>query len=176
MQGDTKYLDKAKEVWNWFKKSGMINKEHLINDGLKGQDCHPEGQTFTYNQGVILGGLVELYKATNDHNYLSEAQAIADAVVKSSHLNSNGILREPGESDDCTNDSASFKGAFIRGLGELSRALNNRYHDYIVNNAQSAHQHGRNNDNQYGNHWAGPVKATSAACQHSAVDLMNAQL
>ena len=154
----------------------MINKEHLINDGLKGQDCHPEGQTFTYNQGVILGGLVELYKATNDHNYLSEAQAIADAVVKSSHLNSNGILKEPGESDDCTNDSASFKGAFIRGLGELSRALNNRYHDYIVNNAQSAHQHGRNNDNQYGNHWAGPVKATSAACQHSAVDLMNAQL
>jgi predicted alpha-1,6-mannanase (GH76 family) len=28
------YLNKALEAWDWFQKSGMINDEFLINDGL----------------------------------------------------------------------------------------------------------------------------------------------
>lgn len=176
--GDSKYLNQAKEVWNWFKGTGMINGQHLINDGLKDlQSCHPEGQTFTYNQGVILGGLLELYHATNDHGYLSEAQAIADAATKSSFLNPNGVLREPGESDGCKNDGAAFKGVFVRNLGELSRALpNHPYHNYLTKNAQSAWDHNRNNQNQFGDHWAGPLKETAAPCQTSVLDLMNAAL
>ena len=176
--GDQKYLKQAKEVWTWFKGTGMINGEHLINDGLKDlKSCHPEGQTFTYNQGVILGGLVELYHATDDHVYLSDAQAIADAATKSTFLNPNGILREPYEANGCQGDLPSFKGVFVRNLGELSRALpNHPYHSYLVKQAQSAYQHARNNQNQYGDHWAGPFKETGVACQHSALDLMNAAL
>jgi len=170
--GDQKYISQAKEVWNWFKGTGMINKDHLINDGLK--NCAVTGTTFTYNQGVILGGLVELFHATNDNGYLDDAQAIANAATKSTSLNTNGILNE---GDSCVGDGASFKGAFVRGLAELSRVLSNHpYHDYLEKNAQSAYDHCRNNADQYSGHWAGPVKDTSPGCQHSALDLMNAAL
>ena len=171
-------MNQAKEVWNWFKGTGMINKEHLINDNLGSlQVCKPEGQTYTYNQGVILGGLVELHKATRDQAYLNDAQAIAIAATRSSFLNPNGILREPGEGDGCNGDGPTFKGVFVRNLGELSRELpNHPYHSYLEKQAESAYAHGRNNQNQYGDHWAGPFKETAAACQQSAVDLMNAAL
>ena len=156
----------------------MINHDHLVNDTLDSLNaCKPTGQTYTYNQGVILGGLVELFKATNDHAYLTEARSIADAATKSAHLSPNGVLREPGEGDGCGGDGPSFKGVFVRNLGELSRALSDHpYHAYLEHTAQSAYTHGRNNENQYGNHWAGPLKETGAACQHSALDLMNAAL
>lgn len=36
------YLDVALNQWNWFKGSGMINSENLINDGLDG-NCQNNG-------------------------------------------------------------------------------------------------------------------------------------
>lgn len=168
-------MNQAKDLWNWFKNTGMINGDSLINDGLKDlNSCQPDGATFTYNQGVILGGLLELNRATNDQAYLDQAQAIANAAT--TKLSPNGILREPGESDQCNNDGASFKGVFVRNLGELNRALpNNPYRDWLNNNAQTARNNDRNG-NSYGPHWAGPYTETGMSCQHSVLDLMNASL
>jgi predicted alpha-1,6-mannanase (GH76 family) len=51
------YLHWAEQEWTWFSKSGMINDQNLVNDGLNSV-CQNNGQTtWTYNQGVILGGL-----------------------------------------------------------------------------------------------------------------------
>src|SRR5712692_2445717 len=63
-----RYAAWANREWQWFSQSGMINREHLINDGLtKDGSCRNNGQrTWTYNQGVILGGLVELYQQSQD--------------------------------------------------------------------------------------------------------------
>ena len=45
----------AAKIWKWFSSSGMINNQSLINDGL-GKDCRNNGRnTYTYNQGVVLG-------------------------------------------------------------------------------------------------------------------------
>lgn len=96
MPGGSKYLNQAVEVWQWFKASGMINSENLINDGLT-PDCQNNGQiTWSYNQGVIIGGLVELHKAIGSDTYLEEARKIADAVLISPNLNPTGILYEYG--------------------------------------------------------------------------------
>jgi predicted alpha-1,6-mannanase (GH76 family) len=63
------YLAWAHQEWQWFQATGMINPQHLVNDGLTSTNpkaCTNNGQaTWSYNQGVILGGLVELSKA--DH-------------------------------------------------------------------------------------------------------------
>ena len=76
-----RYLDWALREWAWFDKSGMINSRNLVNDGLN-DHCENNQQTaWTYNQGVILGGLAELYKSTADTNNLNRAQAIADAAI-----------------------------------------------------------------------------------------------
>ena len=66
---DTVYLDRARQSWKWFDNSGMINDDHLVNDGLNTQSggcANNGGTTWTYNQGVVLGGLAELYRGTHD--------------------------------------------------------------------------------------------------------------
>lgn len=96
IDGDTEYLRQALEIWTWFRASGMINSNNLINDGLT-SDCRNNGQiTWSYNQGVILGGLVELFKATEDQNYITEARAIADSVLSSPQLAPDGVLFDYG--------------------------------------------------------------------------------
>lgn len=105
--GDTSYLNKAKDEWAWFQKSGMINGDHMINDGLA-DSCANNGQTaWTYNQGVVLGGLTELYRATGDAGLLDSARTLANASTV--RLQSAGVLREPGEGDSCTGDGPTFK-------------------------------------------------------------------
>jgi predicted alpha-1,6-mannanase (GH76 family) len=173
--GDTKYLAQAIEVWNWFRNSGMFNSDNLINDGLT-SDCKNNGQvTWTYNQGVILGGLVELNRATGDANYLAEARLIADAVLRSTYLNDqNGILFEPCEhgGGDCGGDGPSFKGIFMRNLGELNRVLpGHPYSPYLEKQAGAIYVNTRNDLNQYGVHWAGPFDKADGARQHSAFEV-----
>jgi len=151
----------------------MINAEHLINDGLD-KDCHNNKQeTWSYNQGVILGGLVELSKAKSNSSYLDIARKIADAATHSTHLNPNGILKESCEAGDCGGDGPSFKGIFVRNLGELDRALQGRpYLAYLKRNADSAIKSDKNTLNQYGVHFSGPFDKADAARQHSVLDLL----
>ena len=79
--GAGSYFYWATNEWSWFKASGMINAQNLINDGLT-SDCQNNGQTtWSYNQGVILGGLADLYQVTGDTNYLNQAEVIADAAI-----------------------------------------------------------------------------------------------
>lgn len=119
--GDTKYLEQSERLWRWFRNSGMFNDENLINDGL--HECRNNGQeTWTYNQGVVLGALVELYRATDEGIYIDEARKVADAVLRSTHLNDeHGVLYEPCTVADCGPDAPCFKGIFIRFLKNFSR-------------------------------------------------------
>ena len=128
------YLDHAISVWNWFDTSGMINRELLVNDGLDRATCsNNEGPTWTYNQGVLLGGLVELAHATGDDKYLERARQLADASTTSDRLNVDGVLTEPCEQNGCDINGPSFKGIFVRNLGQLDRALTDHpYRDYLV--------------------------------------------
>jgi predicted alpha-1,6-mannanase (GH76 family) len=171
--GDTTYLNRAKNEWTWFQGSGMINGDHMVNDGLT-DSCANNGQTtWTYNQGVILGGLTELYKATNDAGLLTTARTLAGAST--TRLVTGGVLREPGEGDSCTGDGPSFKGAYVRGLGKLNGQLSDHpYASTLTAWANSAYTKDRNSLDQYGPHWAGGAGASDYGCQQSVLDLLNA--
>lgn len=176
LPGDTTYLGRAQQEWSWFSASGMINGSHLINDGLDTSSCQNNNQvTWTYNQGVVLGGLAELYDATGQSSLLDAAQQIANAATSSTYLNPGGILREPCEGGDCGGDGPSFKGAFVRGLGRLNAAVaSHPYTAYLQKQANSAYGADRNTLDIYGLHWAGPWDTQQGARQQSALDLMNA--
>lgn len=153
----------------------MINEENLINDGL--HECKNNGgDTWTYNQGIILGALAELYQATGNLTYITEARKIADAVIRSSVLNDQyGILWEPCfESEpDCGPNAPCFKGIFIRNLGELDRVIQERpYTSYILKQAESIYAKNRTPLDQYGLFWSGPVDFPDASRQQSAVDAL----
>lgn len=172
IEGDTRYLNQALQVWNWFERSGMINADNMVNDGLK--NCRNNGgTTWTYNQGVILGALVALNRATGDDQYLVRARELADASTSNEAIQSDGILTEPCEATGCDIDGPSFKGIYVRNLGELNAALTDRpYSDYLTKQATTAYDKNRRPDGTYGLHWAGPVQFPTVAAQQSAVDLI----
>jgi predicted alpha-1,6-mannanase (GH76 family) len=188
---DASYLEWADKEWDWFQKSGMLNAQSLVNNGLN-EACQNDGQpAWTYNQGVILSGLVEMYRIkqsrgeTDATYFLQQAQAIADAAI-TTLVNENGILTEPCEANNgCDGNGTQFKGIFMRHLGYLCRTLreeNNdsssyeRYRQFIVKNADSIWANDRNSQNQFGLKWAGPVDATDASRQSSALDAFNAAI
>ncbi|MGA5300868.1 glycoside hydrolase family 76 protein [Nucisporomicrobium flavum] len=173
--GDTVYRGRAQAGWAWFQGSGMINSSNLVNDGLNLSTCRNNGDvTWTYNQGVLINALVQLNRLTGDSNALTVARRVADAATTSTYLNSNGILREPNEPDQCSGDGVTFKGAFIRGLGVLNAAVGRPYDAYLRRQADSAYAKDRNSFDAYGSHWAGPYVSTNHSCQHSVLDLLNA--
>lgn len=171
-KGTGSYLNSAKRSWAWIKKSGMINSKQLVNDGLNSR-CRNNGEpTWTYNQGVLIGGLVDLHKSTNDPSLLKQAHAIADASIKS--LAPNGILREVCE-PDCGEDGEQFKGVFMRNLASLHQVSpKESYRKFIVNNATSILKNARRS--HFGLSWSKPSDRANAARQSSALDALNAAI
>ena len=74
----------------------MINPRNLVNDGLDSACRNNHRTTWTYNQGVILGGLSMLAKQTGDAKFLERAQSIALAAI-SRLTDQHGILHDPCE-------------------------------------------------------------------------------
>jgi predicted alpha-1,6-mannanase (GH76 family) len=179
----SKYLDWAMREWEWFSASGMINERGLVNDGLTA-DCKNNGKpTYTYNQGVILGGLAGLYEITGDDAYLRQGEAIADAALREltspPTASPAGILIEPGEADmvGSRGDGSQFKGVFIRHLYDFyQHSRRPAYRDFILRNAQSIWDHSRNSQNQFGLRWTGPFDVADASRQSSAIEALNAAL
>ncbi len=173
--GPGSYLDWATNEWSWFKASGMINAQNLVNDGLN-SSCLNNGDTaWTYNQGVILGGLTELYKVTGDPTYLSQATVIADAAT-ATLVDGNGVLREPCElNNSCAADGPQFKGIFIRNLACLYDVTRKTaYYNFLFRNAHAVWFNDRNVFNQLGLKWDGPFDSADAARQSSAMMAVSA--
>ncbi|HLI68750.1 MAG TPA: glycoside hydrolase family 76 protein [Ktedonobacteraceae bacterium] len=165
----------AEREWNWFRASGMINEDHLVNDGLRG--CQNNGgTTWTYNQGVILAALAEMCRITGARVYLHEAEAIADATIQTL-VTPDGILKEPCEDAGCDSNGAQFKGIFLRSLFTLYQVDEQpRYREFILRNVTSLWENNRNEHNQFGLHWAGPYDSADASRQSSAAHAINAVL
>ena len=179
IRGDTKYLSWAVAEWTWFKGSGMINRSHLINDGLTGNCANNHQTTWTYNQGVILAGLAQLYKATGDSRLLTEAERIARAAV--SHLTVGGVLQEPCPAAGCVSstdkDPESFKGIFVRSLKVLAvTAGTSQFNSFFTRQAQSIEASNAGTAHQLGMFWAGPVADQSSFSQASAEDALVAAI
>ncbi len=146
-----RYAAWANREWQWFSQSGMINREHLINDGLtKDGSCRNNGQrTWTYNQGVILGGLVELYQQSQDPSLPKVAQDIALATMKRLS-DANGILHDRCE-PNCGADGVQFKGIFLRNLTALNDGFpDERYIQFAHANAGSIWNQDRGPDYEFG--------------------------
>ncbi|KAM0323447.1 hypothetical protein ACHAQA_008726 [Verticillium albo-atrum] len=169
------YLDIATTQWAWFKSSGMINERGTINDGLDGA-CKNNGQnTWSYNQGVILGGLVELNKANGDATLLSDAAIIAKAAMKELS-DDQGILHDTCE-PNCGADGEQFKGIFVRNLHYLQKAAPDAaYRTFILNNADSNWAKNRDEANKMGINWAGPPQRVSGGTHSSALDTLVAAI
>ncbi|EHL02698.1 putative mannan endo-1,6-alpha-mannosidase [Glarea lozoyensis 74030] len=130
------YLTSAQNQWKWFQESGLINAQNTINDGLTTACKNNNGTVWSYNQGVILGALVELSKATGNPSLLDTAATIATAAIKALS-DEDGILHDVCE-PNCGADGAQFKGVFMRNLRLLqNEAPDDEIEKFIGANAAS---------------------------------------
>ncbi|KAK0261877.1 hypothetical protein LTS09_003970 [Friedmanniomyces endolithicus] len=159
----TYYLSWAQKQWAAFKASGMINDQNTINDGLNITTCKNN------DQGVILGGLTELSKATRDGSYITTAKQIADAAI--ANLTVNGILHDVCE-PNCGADGSQFKGVFARNLQILQQASPEpRYATFLQDNANSIWANDREGQGELSLIWSGPfIQPANASTQSSAMD------
>jgi predicted alpha-1,6-mannanase (GH76 family) len=168
------YLDWAEKTWAWFRASGMIGPSGLVNDGLTAGGASNGGTTWTYNQGVILGGLAALHEITGDAAYLEHGAAIADAAL-AALARPPGILTEPHEAATRNRDQdrPQFKGIFVRNLHDFYRVSPRpAYRAFIQRNARSIVTSNQNGRGQFGLRWAGPFDRADAARQSSALDAL----
>lgn len=157
------YLAWAHKEWSWFLHSGMINAENLVNDGLDAK-CENNGQkTWTYNQGVILGGLAAMSRADHDSSVLPLANSIARATL-SNLTDSQGILHDSCE-PRCGADGTQFKGIFVRNLRVLNEASpqGSLYRQFILTNASSIWSQAQPPDYHLGEVWAPPGEPAPSA-------------
>ena len=158
----------------------MINDRNLINDGLDDNCRNNNGVTWSYNQGVVLGGLTELAYATRDGYYLYRATTIAKAAI-AELSNDNGVLVEataceydPGR---CGQDGQQFKGIFIRNLRYLNDAApDNQFREFILTNADAIWNKDRNAEGKLGVAWDGPYFDASGPSHSSALDVLVAAI
>jgi len=173
--GDTgtgSYLDWAQREWKWFKGTGMITGTSQVVDGLNNlTDCKPGGPIFTYNQGTLVGGLVDLSLSTGDTSLLDEATSIAKATM-ALMADPNGILKEPGCGGDIC---VQFKGVFMRNLAYLYKSRPfPEFQSYMRHQSDNLWNSNKNAQNEFGYEWHLPFDKATASRQSSALDALNA--
>jgi predicted alpha-1,6-mannanase (GH76 family) len=179
ISGDVKYLRWAEAEWSWFSRSGMINGSDLVNDGVGGNCKNNGAPTWTYNQGVILAGLAQLYQATGNRSLLTTAEQIARAAI--GQLTVAGVLTEPCQGAGCAarldRDTQAFKGIFVQDLKVLAvTAGTPQFNAFFSEQARSIDADDASASHDFGMSWSGPAADVSSATQASALDALVAAL
>ena len=173
------YLDWGNREWKWFQASGMIDDKGLINDGLEQKQTQSSVRvcinnrktTWTYNQGVVLGGLAELSALNHDPVLLKTADNIATAAI-TQLADWDGILHDPCE-PKCGADGVQFKGIFVRNLALLYRANPKTFYGtFIDTNAGTLWKDAQGPGYLLSERWSGPFDSANAASQTSGLDLL----
>ncbi|KAK3329596.1 hypothetical protein B0H66DRAFT_31517 [Apodospora peruviana] len=88
---DAKYLVAAMNGYRWIVSSNMTNSQGLFTDGFHIRGYPDSGNTkcdqrdemvYTYNQGVLLSGQLELFRVTSDISYLRDGHKLIQNVIR----------------------------------------------------------------------------------------------
>ncbi|KAJ8323437.1 hypothetical protein QVD99_005174 [Batrachochytrium dendrobatidis] len=134
--GDKKYVQVAEKIYKWMLKSGLISEKYHVYDGVDASDCSINSKEYSYNSGLLLGGLAYMYKATKNEQYIKDAAKYLPTMLEI--YSQDGVLRDLCEDQrgDCQEgDSLSrtpasnqmpYKGGFVRGLTFLYQFTNDQ--------------------------------------------------
>ncbi|RMY34980.1 hypothetical protein D0866_04916 [Hortaea werneckii] len=146
---DPVLLSNAIREYSWFKSHNFTNAQGLVVDGFhvsEGQTACDERNemVYTYNQGVLLSGLRQLWEATGDIQYLIEGYAFVETVINATGwyansgslgeeagrwagLGRNGIMEDYCDAPaNCSQDNQIFKGIYFHHLDIFCETLPTR--------------------------------------------------
>jgi len=168
LPGDTAYLSWAEAEWTWLNRSGLIDsRNYLVWNGFsKAPQCTVIGTYWSYDMGVIIAGLAQLYAATRNATLLIEAEKIGTATIK--YLAPHGVLADKCEPARCQTGQQSFKGIFIRDLRMLATiARSHAYDSFFEAQRSSVEVHDTSTSEKFGLIWAGPIRKTCPTASKS---------
>jgi predicted alpha-1,6-mannanase (GH76 family) len=160
--GDTTYLDFAKQVYGFWSANMVDPTTGHVYDGMDDTGTINTTWSFTYNEGLFIGAVVELAKATGDNSNLPLAHKVASYMMAHEiETTSEGTILSDGK---CGGDGEMFKGIGARYLGELYAAdpSHTEYRDFLQRSADAAWTLAR--DPASGNiscDWMGPYDSTT---------------
>ncbi|KAJ3310962.1 hydrolase 76 protein [Boothiomyces sp. JEL0838] len=172
---DAKYLSISKQLLAWLKVR-LIQSDYTIYDGInKNLNCGMVAKQHSYLNGMVLSGLVHLASATGDQSYMGEAEAVYRKAI--SYFSRNGVIADECE-PNCEYGHVSFKGIFIRGIGDLYMYSTNAQIKSEIKSMLANTIKGMLNtcDSQLncGNLWYTNKKETSVHYQLNALELITA--
>jgi predicted alpha-1,6-mannanase (GH76 family) len=111
-------LAQAVRIDAWLAKTLRDPKDGMLWDGVNrtGTGAIDSGWRFTYNQGIYIGACIELWQATHEARYLTDAERTASASLNAFFTAQTGLCPDKG-----TGDGGLFKGILVRHLGALAR-------------------------------------------------------
>lgn len=122
LTNNTDYKKKMIQIYEYIIKNELINTtSYMVSDGAT-DNCTAADEYFpTYNAGVLIGAMSEMYKVTNITSYLELGYKLANGMFEN-YCNADGILIEPCE-PNCDDDALMYKGLFVRNLRYLIDVL-----------------------------------------------------
>ncbi|WP_327139209.1 glycoside hydrolase family 76 protein [Nocardia sp. NBC_01327] len=174
------------QVWDWFTTGAgraLLDPSGVVNDHLDqyGSTCVlvDENRRWTYDQGMLISGLVALYRASGNSALLTSADRIAGAATHDgSVFIQNGILNEPSATTcpgpEC-HDAETYKGVLVRGYRELVDTGRSEVatREFLTRQTYSL----RDTADEYGFRWQGLPRDDdhpNFATQTAALDALNA--
>jgi predicted alpha-1,6-mannanase (GH76 family) len=160
--GDSSYLTKAQNLYNWEKNTLFNATTGQVYDNISSGGAITTW-VFTYNQGTFIG-------AANYLGFTSDATKAADCTKNT--LCTGGLLPEGGDHDD----GSGFNGIFLRWMVKFmnDRGLQGAYLPWLQQNANAAWNVRRASDNLSWNSWRTPTPSGtrySWGCANSSIAL-----
>ena len=155
---DPAYLEKAKSLYAWEKKTLTDGNGKVFDSvrlGRSRQYARTARFSLTYNQGTFLGAAALLYQQTKDKAYLDDAIKTAEWTKANLCAGDERILRDEGQGN-----GGAFKGIFVRYMKLLIRDCGRtEFLPWMRANADAAWRNRRPADNIMGNDWTVPASA-----------------
>ncbi|MEZ0611214.1 glycoside hydrolase family 76 protein [Fibrella sp. WM1] len=151
-------LDWAKKIYDWQVKTLVDPATGMVYDGINRQNDGKidTGWKFTYNQGLLIGAGLEMYRTTQTATYLNDAIKTANFTLADPDLSGSGLLKAEGNGD-----GGLFKAVLVRYLALLatepavSADTRTRYVNFLTFNAETLWRSGTQKPQVvFGPNWA----------------------
>jgi len=169
------YTDIAITAYNWLRSSYVIDIfNYILYDGVQtDNNCNIETNVYSYQVGVLIGGLVNLSKLTGDLLYIYHANRFF-YESRNRWVNSNNIIVDYCE-PNCSQNSVAPKGQLIRGWMLLYDSTNDDYLKQliklIITSSYNAMLNTCDINFNCGNYWAFGYKGIGVHEQMNALEL-----
>lgn len=147
------YLDEAEKIYSWLKDKLFDPTEGKVFDNMNASG-NISRSVYTYNQGTFIGAAHELYRITDEKQYLADAIKAADYVIN--YMSDNDGVPKNATSGDGGLFNGIFFRYFVKLINEpdLDYTIRKKYHDYITNCATVLSEQGVNHETMlYGGNW-----------------------